>query len=36
VVAAHDGDSRFLDRKQNSCYFCACALNKSPNHRENI
>jgi len=27
---------QILDRKQNSRYFCACALNKLPNHRENI
>jgi len=25
-----------LDQKQNSRYFCACALNKSPNHWENV
>jgi len=27
---------QFLDRKQNWRYFCACALNKSPKHSENV
>jgi len=26
VVAEHDGEGIFLDRKQDWRYFCACAL----------